>query len=172
MLGLVLGILAAWWRGDPPPCEVFDRGEPVAAPNGSAQANWRNEACGDGWFVTVIFTVVEVTAGEAAIARDVVRVSETDLARRPVATGLSLSLASFALGTAALAFSAPGSAECSTLCSKATPQTHCNSWAVHFYLSFRFASIGQARAANCSTQAIPRNSPSRHGGERVLVTTI
>ncbi|MCX7376787.1 MAG: hypothetical protein NTY94_08610 [Alphaproteobacteria bacterium] len=85
VLGLVLGILAAWWHGDPPPCEVFDRGEPVAAPNGSAQANWRNEACGDGWFVTVIFTVVEVAAGEAAIARDVVRVSETDLARRPVA---------------------------------------------------------------------------------------
>jgi hypothetical protein len=84
VLGLVLGILAAWWRGDPPPCEVLARGEPVAAPNGNALANWRQEACGDGWFVTVVFTVVEVTSGQAATRRDVVRVSESDLARGPM----------------------------------------------------------------------------------------
>lgn len=85
VLGLVLGILAAWWRGDPPPCEVLARGKPVAAPNGRALAHWRQEACGDGWFVTVVFTVIEVTSGEAAIRRDVVRVSESDLARAAVA---------------------------------------------------------------------------------------
>jgi len=57
----------------------------VPAPAGAWTARLRQEACGDGWFVTIVFTVIEVAAGTAAPARDVVRISESDLARRPVA---------------------------------------------------------------------------------------
>ena len=83
----VASVIAAWqwWHRPAPPCELLDRGEPVAAPEGRALANWRQEACGDGWFVTVVFTVIEVTSGDAATKSDVVRVSESDLARAPLA---------------------------------------------------------------------------------------
>lgn len=74
-----------WWHRPAPLCDVLARGMPVAPVNGTMQANWRQEACGDGGFVTVVFTVVEVSAGEPAQVRDVMRVSESDLARGPVA---------------------------------------------------------------------------------------
>lgn len=111
----VASVIVAWqWSHRPaPPCELLDRGEPVAAPNGRALASWRQEACGDGWFVTVVFTVIEVTSGEAATRHDVVRVSESDLARAPVtlawAGPLHLSVrVPAALGVSLQPFEVPG----------------------------------------------------------------
>ena len=73
-----------WWNRAAPLCDVLARGMPTAPVNGTMQANWRQEACGDGGFVTVVFTVVEVTAGDPARVYGVARISESDLARGPV----------------------------------------------------------------------------------------
>lgn len=83
VLGLALAALFVW-RRDNPACEI-DHEPAVAAPSGAWSARLRQEVCSDGFFVTMLFTVVEIDRGGGAPVRDVVRVSESDLARRPVA---------------------------------------------------------------------------------------
>ena len=86
-LGLVAGMVLPWlvFGGPPPPCEVVvDRdgvvlNEELADPAGPRVARLRREACGDGWFITVVFTVVEVAPQPGAPWAEVARVSETDL---------------------------------------------------------------------------------------------
>jgi hypothetical protein len=85
--GVVAGSVLVWLMrgGPPPPCEVVvERGgvvldEERADPAGPWVARLRREACGDGWFVTVVFTVVEVAAPRGAPWAEVARVAETDL---------------------------------------------------------------------------------------------
>ncbi len=83
MAGMALPWLV--FRGPPPPCEVVvDRdgvilNQELADPAGPWVARLRREACGDGWFITVVFTVVEVARQPGAPWAEVARVSETDL---------------------------------------------------------------------------------------------
>lgn len=86
-LGLVAGMVLPWlvFGGPPPPCEVVvDRdgvilNQELADPAGPWVARLRREACGDGWFITVVFTVVEVATQPGAPWAEVARVSRTHL---------------------------------------------------------------------------------------------
>lgn len=75
LVSLVLGWQLARLR--PPACDIFDRGATIVAPDSGWSARVRDEACGDGFFVTIIYSVVEVTTGGGTGWRDVVRVAET-----------------------------------------------------------------------------------------------
>ena len=69
----------------PPACEqvvhrgVLDLGQEVADPAGPWVARLRREACGDGWFITVVSTVVEVASQPGASWAEVARLSRTHL---------------------------------------------------------------------------------------------
>ena len=76
LASMVLGWWLARWR--PPPCEVLDRGTVMVAPDSGWSARVRQEACGDGFFVTIVFTAVEVATDGGTGWRDIVRVAETD----------------------------------------------------------------------------------------------
>jgi hypothetical protein len=81
----VAALASAWaWRIRPPACEqvvhngVLDLGQEVADPASPWVARLTREACGDGWFTTVVFTVVEVAPHRGTAWAEVVRVSQTD----------------------------------------------------------------------------------------------
>ena len=57
----------------------------MVAPESGWSARVRQEACGDGGFVTIVFSAVEVATAIATGWRDVVRVAETDGAQAVLA---------------------------------------------------------------------------------------
>ena len=85
LVGIELGITRPWTRN--PPCERLGVGEPIVAPESGWSARVREEACGDGFFVTVVFSAVEVSTTRGAGWRDIVRVAETDTVQQALTVG-------------------------------------------------------------------------------------
>ena len=85
LVGIVLGLARPWTRI--PSCERLGVGETIVAPESGWSARVREEACGDGFFVTVVFSAVEVSTDRGAGWRDIVRVAETDTAQRALTVG-------------------------------------------------------------------------------------
>jgi hypothetical protein len=70
--------VAFWSARSPPPCDVLGRLAPVVSPDGALWAAAHEEACGDGLFQTIVYTVVTVGGPDGAAPEEVLRVGETD----------------------------------------------------------------------------------------------
>jgi hypothetical protein len=77
-------MLMFWPGWPPPPCEFIERWPVVTAPEGGLWAQARQEACGDGGFVTIVYTVVTLGGDDGAQPEDVLWVAETDTLDQPV----------------------------------------------------------------------------------------
>ncbi len=73
---VLIGVLF-WSARSPPPCDVLSRMAPVVAPDGALWAAAHEEACGDGLFHTIVYTVVTVGGPGGEGPEVVLRVGET-----------------------------------------------------------------------------------------------